>query len=347
MDSEKIGRFIKELREKEKWSQETLAEKLFCERTKINKIENGKRYIKIDDLILLSEIFDLSMEEIISGEKKNQNNKEKIDITFKEYLTAQNTKIKKLRIISVFLIIVILTCFSLFTITYFFQNYKSIRIYRFYGNSENYEINDGLLILSKDKIYFKIDSIVPSVEEISIYSEYEDKVKLVYQGSPNIILNDRYGYDSFVSYKDFINFKQKIFVVVNDEKIDLTFKEDFVNQKIVYKENIEIGKDDFNTPLIPKKIREEFNCENDSCYLERNDEKLIYSNETFSVMLKKKYYLYDVNNNLFEYQDLENKKNSFTINIVNDEYTCVSGNCKNAKNIYEKFYDSYVLNYLK
>ena len=297
MDFEKIGKFIKKLREEKKWSQEVLAEKLLCERTKVNKIENGKRYIKIDDLILLSEIFELSMEELISGEKKNKNNKGQIDITFKEYLKAQNTKTKKLCITSILLIIIVLVCFSIFTITYFFQNYKSIRIYRLYGNSENYEINDGLLILSKDKIYLKIDSIVPSVDEISIYSEYEDETKLVYQGDPNVILNDRYGYDSFVSYKDFISSKQKIFFVINNEKIDITFKEDFINKDIVYKENTEIGKDDSSTSLIPQKIKEDFNCENDSCYLDINDEKIIYSNETLSVMTEKKYYLYDINNN--------------------------------------------------
>ena len=43
MDFEKIGHFIRNLREENKWSQETLADKLYCERTKINKIENGKR----------------------------------------------------------------------------------------------------------------------------------------------------------------------------------------------------------------------------------------------------------------------------------------------------------------
>lgn len=102
MDCEKIGKFIKKMREEKKWSQEILADKLFCDRTKINKIEKGKRYIKVDDLILLSEIFELSMEELISGEKQDKNNKARLEITFKEYLKVQNTKVKKLRIITIF-----------------------------------------------------------------------------------------------------------------------------------------------------------------------------------------------------------------------------------------------------
>lgn len=98
MNFEKIGHFIKQLREEKKWSQEILSKKMCCERTKVNKIENGKRYINVEDLILLSEIFDISLDELIAGEKKNKNNKKKIEITFREYLKAQNTKIKRLRL---------------------------------------------------------------------------------------------------------------------------------------------------------------------------------------------------------------------------------------------------------
>ena len=135
MDYNKIGKLIKKIREEKGWSQEKLADKLFCERTKINKIENGKRYIKLDDLFSISEILEVSIEELISGEKVDNKNKKQIDITFKQYLKAQNTKIKRMRIISIFLLIVALICISIFTITYFFQNYKSIRIYKFYGSS--------------------------------------------------------------------------------------------------------------------------------------------------------------------------------------------------------------------
>lgn len=348
MDCEKIGKFIKKMREEKKWSQEILADKLFCDRTKINKIEKGKRYIKVDDLILLSEIFELSMEELISGEKQDKNNKARLEITFKEYLKAQNTKVKKLRIIIIFLIIITLLCFSLFAVTYFFQNYKSIRIYRFYGNSENYEVNDGLLILSKDKIYLKIDAIIPEVEEVSIYSECYNQEELIYRGEANVILNDKYGYDSFISYKDFINFKQKIFMVIDGERIDLTFKEDFVNNKFIYKENKQIGKEIPNNSLslIPKKIQDNFNCEVESCHLELKDENLIYNNGTLFVMTKKNYYLYNIENNLFEYQDLENSERNFIVTVLDEDITCVSGNCKESGEVYDKFYNYYILKYL-
>lgn len=346
MNYSKIGKFIKSLREGKNWSQETLANKLHCERTKINRIENGKRYVKIEDLILLSELFEVSLEELIAGEKKNTKNKEEIQITFKEFIRCQNSKIQKMRIMSIILIILLVSIFSIFTIFYFFQNYKTIRIYKFSGTSENYEINDGLLILSKDKIYLKVENIVPTVDKISIYREQDNKQTLIYAGNSNVILKDNYGYSSIVSYKDFIKSKQTIFIVINDERIDLNFKEEFVNDAIFYQKEETIGETRSYSFIIPQEIKKNFECEEDFCHLELENEKLLFNNGILSVTKNEEYFLYDVNNNVFEYQNSENSKINFVVLVNDNEINCVSGTCKNSKKIYEEFYNSYILQYL-
>ena len=347
MDFEKIGHFIRNLREENKWSQETLADKLYCERTKINKIENGKRYIKLEDLILLSEIFGLSLEELIAGEKKDKKNQKKIEITFKEYLKAQNTKVKRMRLGMTISFILLVSIFSLFTIMYFFQNYKTIRVYKFSGSSENYEINDGLLILSKEKIYLKVDNIIPTVDEISIYTEKNNDKTLIYSGNSDVILNDNYGYSSLISYKDFIKSKQKIFIIINGERIDLNFREDFVNSGIFYKEENKIGKPEIEETLIPQKIKDNFQCENASCHLDLEEESLLFNNGVLSVVKSEQYYSYDLSNNLFEYQNKKNQKKDFVITIYDNDITCIFGNCKNSQKLYDDFYNLYVLKYLK
>lgn len=347
MNFEKIGHFIRKLREEKKWSQETLADKLYCDRTKINKIENGKRYIKLDDLLLLSEIFEISLDELIAGEKKDKKNKQQIEITFKEYLKTQNSKVKRMRLTMIVLLILSVSIFSLFTILYFFQNYKTIRVYKFSGHSENYEINDGLLILSKEKIYLKVSNIVPIIDEISIYCEQDNKQTLIYSGNSDIILNDNYGYSSLISYKDFIKKKQKLFIVINGEKIELNFKEDFVNSGIFYREENKLGNAQLNETLVPKKIKDNFQCENDLCHLDFDDENLLFNNGVFSVVKSEKYYSYDLSNNLFEYQNQKNSKLDFIISITDSGITCISGNCKNSQKIYDNFYNLYVLKYLK
>lgn len=58
--------------------------------------------------------------------------------------------------------------------------------------------------LSKEKIYLRVSDIIPEVDEISIYSEQDNKQTLIYSGNSDTILNDNYGYSSLISYKDFI-----------------------------------------------------------------------------------------------------------------------------------------------
>lgn len=347
MNYEKIGLFIRKLREEKNWSQETLADKLCCERTKINKIENGKRYVKMEDLILLSEIFELSIEELITGEKRNKKNQKQIEITFNEYLKSQNTKVKRMRLGMIISVILLVSVFSIFTILYFFQNYKTIRVYKFSGNSENYEIKDGLLILSKDKIYLKVDNINPEVDEISIYSELNNKQTLVYSGSADVLLKDNYGYSSLISYKEFIKSKQKIFIVINGERVNLNFREDFVNNGIFYKQENNIGKSKSDEILIPQKIKDNFQCEENLCHLDLDSESLLFNNGVLSVIKNEQYYSYELSNNLFEYQNQKNSTKDFVILISNNDINCVSGNCKNSQEIYDNFYKLYILKYLK
>lgn len=348
MDVEKVGRFIKELRENKKWSQEELAGKIYSERTKINKLERGKRQPKIDDLLLLSEIFNISIEELIAGERRDKENEQQIQITFKEYLKSQNTKFKKMRLAIIILSLITMLVFSVFTTFYFFQNYKSIRIYRFCGKSENYEVTDGLLILSKDKIYFKIENIVPSVEEISIYSEINNEKKLIYKGSPSNILNDNYGYDAFISYKDFLKSNQKIYVIIDNEEIELKFIEDFVNNKIYYKEDQNISEKEQNSEVpIPTKIKESFECDSESCHFDSQKERMIFNNGIFTVMLDDEYYTYNIKNNILEYQNQNNPNSNIIITCPDEDITCLSGDCQNAEKIYNKFYNKYILKYLK
>ena len=61
MNQEKIGLFIKQLREDKGWTQEELANKLFIVRETVSKWERGKRVPEIEILKKLAEIFDVSI----------------------------------------------------------------------------------------------------------------------------------------------------------------------------------------------------------------------------------------------------------------------------------------------
>lgn len=77
MNQEKIGNFIKKIRIENKLTQKELAEKLGVTFQAVSKWENGKN---IPDILILQEfsrLFNVDINEILSGEaNKTQNNKE-------------------------------------------------------------------------------------------------------------------------------------------------------------------------------------------------------------------------------------------------------------------------------
>ena len=65
-----VNTSIKDLRKKKNMTQDELAEKLNVTRQAVSNWENGKSQPDIETLTKLAEIFDVSMERIIYGEKK-------------------------------------------------------------------------------------------------------------------------------------------------------------------------------------------------------------------------------------------------------------------------------------
>ena len=66
-----IGKTIKKIREEKNMTQEQLAEKLNVTRQAISNWENNKTQPDIDTIIKISEVLEVSVEEIIYGYKKD------------------------------------------------------------------------------------------------------------------------------------------------------------------------------------------------------------------------------------------------------------------------------------
>ncbi len=69
MNNKKIGEFIKNLRTNSNLKQEELAEKIYISRSNLSDIENGRTMLSPDKALSLSEIFNVSIEELYCGEK--------------------------------------------------------------------------------------------------------------------------------------------------------------------------------------------------------------------------------------------------------------------------------------
>ena len=65
-----IGKIIKEQRSERKMTQEDLANEFYVSRQLISKWENGRSYPDLEQLLKLSDFFELTLDELLRGDKK-------------------------------------------------------------------------------------------------------------------------------------------------------------------------------------------------------------------------------------------------------------------------------------
>lgn len=73
MDQIKIGAFLKELRKEKELTQEQLAEELSVSGRTISRWETGSNMPDISMLVVLADFYEVSIPEIIAGERKSEN----------------------------------------------------------------------------------------------------------------------------------------------------------------------------------------------------------------------------------------------------------------------------------
>ena len=104
MDQQKTGRFLKELRKAKNLTQEQLAERLNISGRTVSRWETGNNMPDISLLVELAELYDVSIPEIIDGERKSETmEKEVKEVAEKmsDYAgTEKETLIKNIRNLS-------------------------------------------------------------------------------------------------------------------------------------------------------------------------------------------------------------------------------------------------------
>ena len=63
-----LGKRIREYRNIAGWNQDELAEKMFVSRQTISNWENDKSYPDIQSLLLLSNLFEVSLDKLVKGD---------------------------------------------------------------------------------------------------------------------------------------------------------------------------------------------------------------------------------------------------------------------------------------
>lgn len=93
MDYNKIGKFIEEERKNKKLTQAKLAEKIFVSEKTISKWENGKGIPDTTSLVKLCEVLEISLNELLNGERgvlENKENNEQLLLNMAKELDKRN-----------------------------------------------------------------------------------------------------------------------------------------------------------------------------------------------------------------------------------------------------------------
>ena len=112
MDLQKIGAFLKELRNENGMTQEQLSEKLNVSRRTVSRWETGTNMPDLDLLIELADLYTVDLRELLNGERKREKMNKELEETVlqvAEYSNAEKTRSAK--IVTVYFVIGIIGLF--------------------------------------------------------------------------------------------------------------------------------------------------------------------------------------------------------------------------------------------
>lgn len=113
MNQQKTGEFLKYLRKEKGLTQEQLAEQFFVSSRTISRWETGRNMPDIDMLVDIAEFYDVSIPEIIYGERKSEN----MDQETKETAVAMaEYSRKEVRSVTLKIIGILMAVFGIFII---------------------------------------------------------------------------------------------------------------------------------------------------------------------------------------------------------------------------------------
>lgn len=262
MDQVRVGKFIASLRNELHYTQSQLGEKLGISDKSVSKWERGIQMPDLSNLAMLSKIFNITIDEILSAKRIDKNKVEDKNNALLNVIRFYNNRLKKRMFFSI-----ICVCFIfIFVIIglFFSQNYNKNKVYSIHSKDNDftfkgyliYNQTQNILFISEANIQSKLygTELDPVVTDVKVDLMYENNIlvdkdinikkKLSLSEVINnfsLILDDHKSYDnSLINYKtDLSKLKLKITyydLKHKENKIDipLQFEETFSNNKFIY-----------------------------------------------------------------------------------------------------------------
>lgn len=269
MDIEKIGKFIKQLRNEKNISQNQLSEEIHVTRQAISNWENGKAIPDSDILLSLSKYFDISINEILSGERNiSKDNLQDIAL---QLIDDNNTKKKRIKRILLSSTIIIVSILLVFLGYYFINNYNSIKVYSVNGRSGDFKTYNGIFVTTRNKLYMRLGKIklrgkkdVSKMNKVQLFylNKENKKVVILEDNEADILLDEDFGYKEYFYTNNLNEILNRMYIEITyneseKEIIKLKYKEKFENNFLFKNsEKLEVVKDEITPEMILKKDKQ-------------------------------------------------------------------------------------------
>ena len=119
MNQQRIGTFLKELRNEHNFTQEQLAEKLGVSRRTVSRWETGSNMPDLDLLIEMADYYGVDLRELLDGERKSEKMNKELEETVLKVADYSNEEKRKMTKILHWLYIAAIVSFSIFFILLF------------------------------------------------------------------------------------------------------------------------------------------------------------------------------------------------------------------------------------
>lgn len=380
-DNVKIGKFIKEERKKLSLSQEEFASKLGVTRQAVSRWEQG---ICLPDYCLVSiicEIFKITANEFLVGERiKKENEKEINNISIK-ILKTEKQKRKRLFITLFSIIIVLLLSFFSFLIFYFFNTYKKVEVYMVSGATEKFNIYNSLMVVTNDKTYINLSGLktnnVKDIKEVYLYFLKDDKERKIISNSCQnycspeqfaITIIQRKGGNEYFEYSDLDMLKENLYIRITYLEDDLekeeTFKlcliQNYVNENLFfhYKDERDLESSIIEDNNFKDKLKEKVINEGFKFQKEKNTGNDVYVKNgangiKVKVYLEPNTIIVENSNDsewlIFDYRIKEYRFSKYEDGVIikdstmfNGEVSCPSFDCQDDIDYYNYYIDKYI-----
>lgn len=360
MDKIKFGRFLSDVRDKKKMSQEEVANLLSIKRQTLSRWERGDGLPDVESLYRLSEVYNISIEELLNS-CYDEKYKTRDEIISKQLILLDDQQKRLTKnakrynwIFLAFLIIVLISIILCFFL-YINNINKNIIVYSVNAEHPLLKPINGILFKSKDEMHLVISDISGLEKKISniklYYLDNGGKQKVLLE-TPynNINIKDYWGYNEFFDFDNFDYYLDNLYIEFTiDEKVEfvrLLIKEDYTNKKIkFFKEENSINNLDeskVQTKILSQyidivnNIKENYHRSEDGYWINYDIYSFSLMDNVLSVYSKNDGYYFDFTTGLLFYYDNYDSNNDFESYFINLD--CDTQICKFQNQKHDDFW---------